>query len=68
MKIVLVGADLEENLGPDGISVRWEADGIVDGDGREVRWTPEDAGDSALRAAVRSRGGIAVVSLRARSV
>ncbi|MCC7542965.1 MAG: hypothetical protein IT379_42510, partial [Deltaproteobacteria bacterium] len=46
------------------VGVRWEADGVVVGDGLEVDWTPEDA-DDQLRVAVRSRGGVAVVALRA---
>jgi hypothetical protein len=53
--------------GPDAVSVRWEADGEVRGEGREVRWVP-GADDGALRVAVRARGGLAFLSLRARSV
>lgn len=52
--------------GPEAVSTRWEGDGTVDGDGREVRWSPED--DGVLRVAVRSHGGLAIVSLRARAV
>lgn len=46
------------------VSVRWESDGELRGEGNEVEWTPRDA-DDWLRAAVRSRGGVAVVSVRA---
>ena len=46
---------------------RWEADGDVDGEGREVTWRPASASDQ-LRLAVRSAGGVAVVALRARDV
>ncbi len=45
-------------------STRWEAEGEVEGDGAEVRWRPEGPADR-VRVAVRSRGGVAVVSLRA---
>jgi len=48
-------------------STRWEAEGDVAGDGSEVRWTPEGPADR-VRVAVRSRGGVAVVSLRAEDV
>jgi radical SAM superfamily enzyme YgiQ (UPF0313 family) len=44
--------------------VRWESDGDTRADGHEVEWTPRDP-DDRLRVAVRSRGGVAVVSLRA---
>ena len=46
------------------VSTRWEADGAVRGDGLRVAWTPSCAEDR-LRVAVRSRGGVAVKSLRA---
>jgi len=46
------------------VSTRWEADGDVVGDGRTVRWRPRN-GDDRIRVAVRSRGGVAVVSMRA---
>jgi anaerobic magnesium-protoporphyrin IX monomethyl ester cyclase len=46
---------------------RWQCDGIVHGDGAEVAWTPKSEHDQ-LRVAVRSRGGVAVVSLRASAV
>ncbi len=54
--------------GPDAVSVRWQGEGSIEGDGREVRWRPDNAADDTLRAAVRSRGGLAVVSVRARAV
>ena len=46
------------------MSTRWEADGEVTGNGIEVRWRPSDAADR-VRVAIRSRGGVAVLSLRA---
>jgi radical SAM superfamily enzyme YgiQ (UPF0313 family) len=52
---------------PPGATTRWEATGAVESDGHSARWTP-DPSDDALRVAVRSKGGIAVVSVRARSV
>ncbi len=48
-------------------STRWECDGVVYGDGPEVAWTPRSEHDQ-LRVAVRSRGGVAVVTLRASAV
>jgi len=48
-------------------AVRWEAEGHLDGEGREVCWSPASPEDS-LRVAVRTAGGVAVVSLRARDV
>jgi anaerobic magnesium-protoporphyrin IX monomethyl ester cyclase len=53
--------------GPAALSVRWEAAGTIDGGDREVRWTPE-AEDDLLAVAVRSRGGVSLLTLRARSV
>jgi len=43
--------------------VRWQAQGQVDGDGDEVLWTPSSDEDQ-LDAAVRTRDGVAVTSLR----
>jgi len=51
--------------GPDEMTIRWEGDGTIEGDGREVRWTPASPTDR-LRVAVRTKGGIAVVSLGVR--
>ena len=48
-------------------STRWESDGVRFGAGREILWTPTSEQDQ-LRVAVRSRGGVAVVTLRAGSV
>ncbi len=45
-------------------STRWEAQGDVIGSGAEVCWRPSGACDR-LRVAVRTRGGVAVISLRA---
>jgi radical SAM superfamily enzyme YgiQ (UPF0313 family) len=47
-----------------GVSTRWEADGEIDGTGTEVRWRPLGARDR-VRVAIRARGGVAVLSLRA---
>jgi hypothetical protein len=46
------------------VSTRWEAEGEVEGTGVEVRWRPEGPADR-IRVAIRSRGGVAVLSLRA---
>jgi radical SAM superfamily enzyme YgiQ (UPF0313 family) len=46
------------------VSTRWEADGDVEGAGAEIRWTPSGPCDR-VRVAIRSRGGVAVLSLRA---
>ncbi len=53
-------------VGAEGAGVRWEADGTVSGDGHAVTWTPD--GDDSLRVAARTKGGVAVVSLRASAV
>lgn len=45
-------------------STRWEAEGDVIGSGLSVEWRPSGACDR-IRVAVRTRGGVAVVSLRA---
>jgi len=47
-----------------GMSTRWQSDGEIEGDGARVVWTPCSP-DDQLRVAVRSKGGVAVVSLRA---
>lgn len=46
------------------VSTKWEADGEIVGDGKTVHWKPSDPKDR-IRVAVRSRGGVAVVSMRA---
>ncbi|RLB49103.1 MAG: hypothetical protein DRJ42_21710 [Deltaproteobacteria bacterium] len=48
--------------GPEAIGTRWQAEGDVEGDGRTVLWRPSDP-DDRLRVAVRTEGGVAVVSL-----
>ena len=48
-------------------STRWEAEGELRGDGPLVEWVPADDEDQ-LRVAVRTRGGVAVVSIRASGV
>ena len=52
----------EQNL-----SLRWETNGEVSGEGREVTWCPASR-DDQLTLAVRGRGGVAVTALRARDV
>ncbi len=49
------------------MSLRWESNGDVEGDGREVTWRPASS-DDQLRVAVRTRGGVAITALRARQV
>jgi hypothetical protein len=49
------------------LTLRWESEGSVDGDGRKVCWQPVSS-DDALSVAVRGPGGIAVASLRARDL
>jgi hypothetical protein len=46
------------------VSTRWEGEGEIVGDGKRVRWRPSEPNDR-LRVAVRSRGGVAVISMRA---
>jgi radical SAM superfamily enzyme YgiQ (UPF0313 family) len=46
------------------VSTRWEADGDVLGEGLCVRWRPAGPSDR-VRVAIRSRGGVAVLSLKA---
>jgi radical SAM superfamily enzyme YgiQ (UPF0313 family) len=46
------------------VTTRWEADGDLSGEGTEVSWRPRGDTDR-VRVAVRTRGGIAVLSLRA---
>jgi len=45
-------------------SARWDAEGVIVGDEGEVLWTPANEADH-LRVAIRTEGGVAVVSLRA---
>ncbi|MFO0757951.1 MAG: radical SAM protein [Byssovorax sp.] len=46
------------------VTTRWEADGVIEGAGLSVRWSPQGPKDR-LRVAIRSRGGVAVLSLPA---
>lgn len=46
------------------MSAHWEADGGVIGQGLSVQWAPAGP-DDRLRVAVRTRGGVAIRSLRA---
>jgi anaerobic magnesium-protoporphyrin IX monomethyl ester cyclase len=56
-----VRVSIQGNPGP--IGTRWQADGEIVGDGTTVQWTPS-SGDDQIRVAVRTRGGIAIASLR----
>jgi anaerobic magnesium-protoporphyrin IX monomethyl ester cyclase len=49
--------------GPAAISTRWEGDGEIEGEGRQIIWRPHSDIDQ-IRVAVRSKGGVAVVALR----
>jgi hypothetical protein len=49
------------------VTTRWEADGDVIGKGTEITWRPRSESER-LRVAVRSRGGVAVLTLRAKEV
>jgi radical SAM superfamily enzyme YgiQ (UPF0313 family) len=51
-------------VGATPINTRWQGDGVIEGEGAEIAWTPASS-DDAIRVAVRSKGGVAVVSLRA---
>ena len=51
----------------ESFGTRWEAEGTIDGDGAVVEWVPASAEDQ-IAVAVRTRGGIAVVTLRASAV
>jgi hypothetical protein len=53
--------------GPQAVSLRWQGGGAIEGEGREVLWRPESPIDQ-ISVGVRSRGGVAVVSLRAKDV
>ena len=48
----------------DPMSSRWESEGAIVGEGESVLWTPASP-DDQLRVAVRTRGGVAVATLRA---
>ncbi len=51
----------------ESFGTRWEAEGAIEGDGPSVAWRPASAEDQ-IAVAVRTRGGVAVVTLRASSV
>ena len=54
--------------GPEAISTRWEAEGAVAIEkDRDIVWTPASE-DDLLTVAVRSRGGVSTLELRAREV
>lgn len=48
----------------EAMTLRWEGDGEIEGEGRAVMWRPGSPQDQ-LRLGVRTRGGVAIVSLRA---
>lgn len=51
--------------GPQTVSTLWQSDGRIVGDGRTVTWYPESDTDQ-ISVAVRTRGGIAVLAVRAK--
>lgn len=53
-----------EVVGAEPISALWQSEGEVIGQGSEVEWIPESP-DDQIRVAVRSKGGVSIVSLRA---
>jgi radical SAM superfamily enzyme YgiQ (UPF0313 family) len=48
-------------------STRWDAAGHVDGEGTSVKWKPESPND-LLRVVVRTKGGVAILELRAKAI
>lgn len=56
-KVSLIG-------GPAAMSVRWEGDGTIEGQGHEVCWLPKSEADQ-LRVGVRTEGGVTVAAMRA---
>ncbi len=50
--------------GPAAMTIRWDPDGEIEGEGREVVWHPTGE-EAQLRVAARTHGGIAVTSIRA---
>jgi hypothetical protein len=59
VRVCLVGS-------PEPLSTRWQAEGTIEGEGREVCWRPASPQD-LLCVAVRSRGGVALLELRVES-
>ena len=53
--------------GPEAASLRWQSEGAIEGaiegEGREVLWSPGSDADQ-ISVGIRARGGVAVVSLR----
>ncbi|MBN2195184.1 MAG: radical SAM protein [Polyangiaceae bacterium] len=64
-----VGDRIEATLvgGETEMSIRWEGEGVIEGAEREIRWRPVSP-DDQLRVGVRTRGGVAVATLRAKCV
>jgi len=61
------GVEVALEGGPAAVSLRWQSDGRIEGEGRRVLWIPGSAMDQ-ISVGVRSRGGIAVVSMRLKDV
>jgi hypothetical protein len=53
--------------GETAMNTRWQCEGKVKGEGREVEWEPDSESDS-LCVLARGNGGVAVASLRARDL
>lgn len=53
--------------GPLSMTIRWECLGEIEGSDRRVSWRPHSE-DDQLRAAVRTAGGVAVITLRAADI
>ena len=58
------GVHVQLQAEPVSMSIRWETDGVLTGEGRDVVWQPA-SDDDQLRVAVRTRGGVAITSLLA---
>ncbi len=67
LAIAPVGDAFEVRLvgGPLAVSTRWEGDQILAAEGRTARWRPVAPTDQ-IRVGVRTRGGVAVLAVRAR--
>jgi hypothetical protein len=60
VRVILAGA-------PVTASLRWQCEGNIDGEGNEVLWRPA-SDDDQISIGVRTRGGIAVLSLRLKDI
>ena len=61
------GARLELTCTDAPVTMRWEGDGQLQGQGMQVTWTPDSDTDQA-RVAVRAAGGVAVATIRAKQL